>query len=80
MPIYEFNCPKCENNFEDLVFGDAAPPCPKCGNKKTKKLLSCATFHTQAPSRAGRPVSFPASSSGSGCGGCSGGSCSTCGS
>lgn len=78
MPIYEFNCPKCETKFEDLVFGDATPPCPKCGNKETKKLISCATLHSQAPSRVGQQVSFP-SSGGSGCGSCSGGSCSSCG-
>lgn len=80
MPIYEFNCPKCEANFEELVFGEATPPCPKCGHKQTRKLLSCATFHTQAPSRVGQNVSFPSAPSGGGCAGCSGGSCSSCGS
>lgn len=65
MPIYEFNCPKCKANFEELVFGQAIPPCPKCGNEKTKKLLSCATLHSQAaPSRVGQQVSFPKSSGG----------------
>ena len=66
MPIYEFNCPKCKANFEELVFGQDTPPCPKCGNEKTKKLISCATLHSQAPSRVGQQVSFPTSSSGGG--------------
>lgn len=64
MPIYEFNCPKCQTNFEELVFGDDTPPCPECGNKKTKKLLSCAVLHTPAPSRVGQSVPMPTSSGG----------------
>lgn len=79
MPIYEFNCPKCKDNFEELVFGDAVPPCPKCGNPKTKKLLSCAVLHSAEVSRAGQQVALPSAPSGGGCAGCSGGNCSTCG-
>ena len=79
MPIYEFNCPKCKTVFEELVFGQDAPPCPKCGSEKTEKLLSRPTLHMQGePNRVGQQVSFP--SSGGGCAGCSGGSCSSCGS
>lgn len=79
MPIYEFNCPECKNIFEELVFGDDKPACPKCGHAETTKLLSCATLHTPAPSRLGQQVSFPSSSSSS-CGSCSSKNCSTCGS
>ena len=79
MPIYEFNCPKCNTNFEELIFGEDIPACPKCGNGETHKLLSCATLHSQAPSRVGQQVSFPTSGR-SGCGSCAGGNCSSCGS
>ncbi|MDL2285479.1 zinc ribbon domain-containing protein [Desulfovibrio sp. OttesenSCG-928-F07] len=79
MPIFEFNCPKCQHKFEDLVFGSATPPCPKCGNAETEKMISRPTIHFAAPSRAGQTVTFP-SSGGSGCGSCAGGNCGSCGS
>lgn len=77
MPIYEYSCPQCEAEFEELVFGDEVPPCPKCGYVETVRMISCPTLHTPAPSRVGQTVTFP-SSGGRNCGGCSGGSCSTC--
>lgn len=77
MPIYEYKCPDCSKEFEELVFGDETPACPKCGGKNSTRLLSCACLHTPGPSRVGQTVNFP-SSGGSGCGGCSGGNCSTC--
>ena len=42
MPIYEFNCQECGETFEELVSlsADKAPPCPKCKNHKTKRLMS----------------------------------------
>lgn len=79
MPIYEFSCPKCKINFEELVFGDKIPPCPKCGHGDTKKLLSRPTLHTAEASRVGQNVTLPSAPSGGGCAGCSGGSCSSCG-
>lgn len=79
MPIYEFNCPECKTNFEELVFGNTLPPCPKCGSDKTKKLLSCAVLHNAEPSRAGQTVTLPSAPTGGGCAGCSGGNCSSCG-
>ena len=29
MPIYEYRCKACNHTFEDLVFGDEKPSCPK---------------------------------------------------
>jgi len=42
MPIYEFLCEKCKNTFEELAkMSDVkSPPCPNCGSKETRKLLS----------------------------------------
>jgi putative FmdB family regulatory protein len=42
MPIYEFRCGECGNEFETLVLGsrEDAVGCPVCGSKDTKKILS----------------------------------------
>jgi len=43
MPIYEYKCDACGEQFERIVFAsDADEPveCPSCGKKKTKRLLS----------------------------------------
>jgi len=82
MPIFEYACNDCGNEFEELVFDrDECPACPKCGSAKTGKLMSAVR------SRVGSGVpdsgqSEPAASSSaasSGCAGCSGGDCSSCG-
>jgi len=46
MPIYEYQCKKCEHCFERLRFaGDKEQiECPECGAKQVKKLMSCASF------------------------------------
>ncbi len=42
MPIYEYQCESCQHDFEELVRSsrNASPPCPVCGAKKTKRLVS----------------------------------------
>jgi putative FmdB family regulatory protein len=53
MPIYEFQCRKCGDTFEQLMFPsdpDDIAVCPTCGENDTCKLMS----------------SFSCSSSGSG--------------
>ena len=40
MPIYDFRCTKCANEFELLVRGADAPVCPECGSVQVKKLVS----------------------------------------
>lgn len=54
MPIYEFHCENCQNNFEDLVAInkiDTCPDteCPKCHSKKWEKLISCPSFNFSNP-------------------------------
>jgi putative FmdB family regulatory protein len=74
MPIYEFTCTKCKNQFEYLVFGgDKDIACPDCKGKKVKRLMSACRHKS-----GGRGDYTPASSSGGGCASCGGGSCSTC--
>lgn len=78
MPIFEYVCDKCGKEFEELVFGDATPPCPKCASTKTRKLMSRCR-HTSGGGGGEYAPSTPSSSGGrSGCAGCSGGSCATC--
>jgi putative FmdB family regulatory protein len=41
MPLYEFECEKCEARFEELVAADGGPPtCPECGAAGARRLLS----------------------------------------
>lgn len=39
MPMYDFLCPSCDHEFEELVAISAPPPpCPKCGAATEKRL------------------------------------------
>ncbi|HSA54548.1 MAG TPA: zinc ribbon domain-containing protein [Gemmatimonadaceae bacterium] len=40
MPIYEYVCKGCGNQFEALVRRDEVPPCAKCGGQELERLLS----------------------------------------
>ncbi len=78
MPIYEFRCNACKEDFEELVFKDGeSVACPQCGSMKTEKLMSCCRFKTGGGGVDLGGASAPSSSSSS-CAGCSGGSCATC--
>ena len=47
MPIYEYTCCDCKNEFEELVFAsDELPPCPKCGSANVEKLMSACSAKT----------------------------------
>ncbi|MCK4390869.1 MAG: zinc ribbon domain-containing protein [Desulfobacterales bacterium] len=50
MPLYEFRCPKCGHEFEQIVFlSDKGPmKCPKCGAAKAERLLSMFSSVTSA--------------------------------
>lgn len=42
MPIFEFRCDKCGEEFERVVFAsdEDQVACPQCGASETKKLMS----------------------------------------
>ncbi|MFW6357090.1 MAG: FmdB family zinc ribbon protein [bacterium] len=43
MPIYEFQCLKCRDQFEEIILSSSeteSVQCPKCGCAKVTKLLS----------------------------------------
>ena len=84
MPIYEYKCGQCGQEFEELVFSeDETPACPKCGSAETNKLMSCCRHKSGGAVGGGETevadTSSTSSTSSSACSGCSGGSCSTCG-
>lgn len=43
MPIYEFRCPRCGHQFEELIFRKseiAELTCPECGSQEISQLMS----------------------------------------
>jgi len=70
MPIYEYQCNQCCENFEKLVFSSTVVDCPKCSSKDVRKKMS--SFGMSG-------VEKPFAGSSSGCSSsCSKGSCSSC--
>jgi len=43
MPIYEFECARCGERFEELVGAGEAPACPACGADGARRLLSAVS-------------------------------------
>ncbi|MEW6215288.1 MAG: zinc ribbon domain-containing protein [Nitrospirota bacterium] len=68
MPIYEYKCNSCGEDFERLVFGNQKVSCPRCNSDEIKKKFSvfCATGTE-------KPLAGTAS-----CTSCSKTTCSTC--
>ncbi|MBI4844117.1 MAG: zinc ribbon domain-containing protein [Nitrospirae bacterium] len=67
MPIYEYRCNECGEEFEKLVMGKAPDiSCPKCNSKDVTKKLSVFG------------MSGVEKQTSSGCTSCSKSSCSTC--
>ncbi|OGT78002.1 MAG: hypothetical protein A3J35_07255 [Gammaproteobacteria bacterium RIFCSPLOWO2_02_FULL_52_10] len=51
MPIYEYHCGKCENDFELLVRTETVIECPSCGNQELRKKISAFAISSGTPSR-----------------------------
>lgn len=50
MPMYDFQCTKCEHTFEENIPSDAAfPACPECG-APTDRLFSLPHFKVKQKS------------------------------
>ena len=60
MPIYEYACQDCGQNFEMLVRSSTVPTCPKCQSTQLEKQLSVPA----------KPVSDSAPALPTACGGC----------
>jgi putative FmdB family regulatory protein len=39
MPLYDFRCGRCAEEFEELVPPSTLPPCPACGATDPERLL-----------------------------------------
>lgn len=40
MPLYTYQCMKCDNVFETLVMGAEKASCPACRSRKLDRLIS----------------------------------------
>ncbi len=74
MPIYEYECLKCGNAFEELVANAADSSkvtCPGCKSRRVKKGFSLFGFRSKGESGETR-------ASASSCASCNATSCSSC--
>lgn len=53
MPLYEYACQDCHQDFELLIRGKEKPVCPHCASKKLTKLLSVVSGHVADGSSSG---------------------------
>ena len=70
MPIYEYKCLKCNEQFEALVLGGDNVSCPRCKGDKLERLMSAFRFKSGG--------NFTPSTGTSSCSGCTSTNCSTC--
>lgn len=74
MPIYEYVCEECGEEFEELVLGSRNQvACPKCSSNRCTKKMSAFAF------KSGTTFVGTGKKAASGCSGCTSSSCSTCG-
>jgi putative FmdB family regulatory protein len=70
MPIYEYHCGQCENEFEKLVFNSSEKiTCPQCKSRKVTRMMSAFAFSIGGKFK---------STANSSCSSCASTSCSTC--
>ncbi len=54
MPIYEYQCAKCDQHFEKLVYAsdEGHVTCPECGAEQVEKMISFSSFMSSGLGRA----------------------------
>jgi putative FmdB family regulatory protein len=72
MPIYEYVCRQCGQEFEALVRNEEKPACPGCNSRRLEKKLSAPAVQTRSsgpacPAREMGACNMP-SCGGGGCG------------
>lgn len=40
MPLYSYNCPSCNTDFELLVRSSDVPACPTCGSQELQRQVA----------------------------------------
>ncbi len=71
MPIYEYSCLDCGNDFEALVFRSSEKICcPNCQKENLERKMSTFAFKGSEK--------FVGTGSSSSCGSCASHNCSTC--
>lgn len=40
MPLYNYHCPDCDKDFEQLVSASDTPTCPSCGGIRVEQTVS----------------------------------------
>ncbi len=79
MPVYEYYCRECDKRFEALrpmSQMDAPIACPRCNASDARRAISVFAAVSRESGGGSRMI---ASSAPSGCGGCAGGNCASCG-
>ncbi len=51
MPIFEYACRDCGQQFETLVRGADTPACPACSGQDLDRLLSSPAVHSEGTRR-----------------------------
>jgi len=77
MPIYEYRCSGCGEEFEVLVASrKAKPACPQCASKKLERKFSTFAAHGGGPSVPCESGACPSTATaGAPAGGCASGKC-----
>ncbi len=71
MPIYEYKCTMCDEEFETLVFRSDEPvSCPQCNGSHVKRQMSACAFKSSGE--------YTSSTGSSGCASCSSTNCASC--
>ncbi len=80
MPMYEFTCLDCGEEFEELLRSqDEQVECEACDSENVKRKMSTFAAHTGGRSLGAMPPpSAMGGGGGSKCSGCSGGNCASC--
>jgi putative FmdB family regulatory protein len=50
MPLYEYTCDRCDEEFELLVRNSDPPACPHCGSPRLTKQFSVPAAHVTGKS------------------------------
>lgn len=51
MPLFEYACRGCGNQFEFLTRADQSPACPSCKSEDLQKLMSVFAAQSDTPAK-----------------------------